>query len=82
MPEEFYGKCWKNPTESAERILERDGKCQKDSKEEKEEERGFRKTLRRFGFIIMVTQKEFGTSINRRATPPKVDRFRYELIQI
>jgi len=68
--------------ESAERILERNGKCRKDSKEEKEEKRGFQKMLRRFGFIIMVIRKEFETSINRRATPLKVDRFRYELIQI
>ena len=80
-------KCRKNSTEIAGRILERDGKCQKDSKEEKEEKRKFRKMLRRIGFIIMVTQKEFRTSINRPTTPlkgetRKTDRkldFRYEL---
>jgi len=34
--------------------------------------------LRRFEFIIMVTWKEFGTSINRRAISLKVDRFHQE----
>jgi len=63
---------------SAKRIPERDEKCRKDSKEEKKEERGFRKMLRRFEFIIMVTWKEFGTSINRRAISLKVDRFHQE----
>ena len=64
--------------EIAERILERDEKCQKDSKEEKEEKRKFRKMLRRIGFIIIVTRKEFRTSINRWTTPLKgrqEDRF-------
>jgi len=73
--------------EIAGRILERNGKCRKDSKEEKEEKRKFRKMLRRIRFIIMVTRKEFRTSINRRTTPlikgrKKTDRkldFRYEL---
>ena len=37
----------------------------------------FWKVLGRFGFIIIVTRKEFGTSINRRAIPPKVDRFHH-----
>ena len=58
-------KCQKNSTEIAGRIPERDEKCRKDSKKEKEEKRKFWKMLRRIEFIIMVTQKKFRTSINR-----------------
>ena len=65
------GKHQKNSMKIAERILERDGKCQKDSKEEKEKKRKFQKMLKRIGFIIMIIQKEFRTSINRRMTPLK-----------
>jgi len=36
--------------------------------------------LRRFGFIIIVTWKEFGTSINRRAIPLKVRDFQYRFL--
>jgi len=39
----------------------------------------FRKILRRVGFIIIVTRKEFKTSINRRATPPSLDRFQLRI---
>ena len=31
--------------------------------------------LSRIGFIIIVTRRKTGTSINRRATSPKADRF-------
>jgi len=71
------GKCRKKSTEITERMPERDEKYRKDSKEEKKERRRFQKTLRRIGFIIMVTRKEFRTSINRRAISLKVDRFQH-----
>jgi len=65
------GKRQKNSMEIARRILERDGKCWKDSKEEKKEKRKFQKTLRRIEFIIIVIRKEFRISINRQTTPLK-----------
>ena len=39
----------------------------------------FRRILERFGFIIIVTRRKFGTSINRRATPPEVGRFQLRI---
>jgi len=68
------GKCQKNSIEIAGRILEKDEKCRKNSKEEKEKKRKFYKMLRRIGFIIIVIQKEFRTSINRRTILLKRER--------
>jgi len=39
----------------------------------------FRRILGRFGFIISVIRRKFRTSINRRATPPKVGRFQLRI---
>ena len=65
---ENIGKFWKNINRVWWKVVE-NGRSFHASKG------NFRKILGRFGFLIIVTWKEFRTSINRRATPPKVNRF-------
>jgi hypothetical protein len=69
---EDAGKFWKNIDGTRRKDIEYAGNFH--GREGK-----FRRILRRFGFIIIVTRRRIRTSINRRATPPKVGRFQLRI---
>jgi len=61
----IINRVWRKVVENAETFREKKGI--------------FRRILGRFRFIISVTRRKFRTSINRRATPPKVGRFQLRI---
>jgi hypothetical protein len=64
---ESHGKYWKVPWKVPETAGTFHGKSRKPLEVSTESHGNFQMILRTFGFIIMVTRKEFRTSINRRA---------------